>query len=262
MRGGVEPLYERWLMWQCRHIPNHIAIIQDGNRRYAREHGIDTARGHRLGADTTEKMLDWAREIGIRYITLYSFSTENFDREEREVEHLLTLFSEKFNQIVNDERIHRHQIRVRVFGDRSLLPEYLLRKVEAAEEATRNYSSLYLNVAIAYGGRNEIVHAAQSVLHEVRAGILTPDAIDMQVVEKHLNDGRYLPPVDLIIRTGNEYRTSNFLPWLANGNECAVYFCAPFWPAFRRLDLLRSIRVYDQRMRQKESEDIFSRGRC
>jgi tritrans,polycis-undecaprenyl-diphosphate synthase [geranylgeranyl-diphosphate specific] len=253
LREGIEALYERYLILLCRHIPCHIAVIQDGNRRFARSLGMDVAEGHRAGADTSERMLDWAREIGIRYITLYSFSTENFARDDQEVHSLFALFSERFDQIVRDERIHRHHIRVRVFGDRSMLPEYLIRKIEAAEEATRNYSNYYLNIAIAYGGRNEIVHAARSLLGKVKEGELAPTEIDTQMVERHLNDSRYLPPVDLIVRTGNECRTSNFLPWLANGNECAVYFCAPYWPVFRKLDLLRAIRVYDQRMRLKEN---------
>ncbi len=259
-RDGLERLYERLLLLQCRHIPNHIGVIQDGNRRYARKHGVDTATGHRLGADTTERMLDWAREIGIRYITLYSFSTENFNRDRCEIDGLFSLFSDKFDRIVTDERIHRSQIRIRVIGDRSRLPEFLLRKIEAAEEATRNYSRFFLNIAIAYGGRNEIVHAARAILSRVREGSLSPDAVTTQLVEKHLNDERYLPPVDLIIRTGNECRTSNFLPWLANGNECAVYFCAPYWPVFRKLDLLRAIRVYDQRMRLKERDRTVLSG--
>ncbi len=109
----------------------------------------------------------------------------------------------------------------------------------------------FLNIALAYGGRNEIVHAARSILREVREGAITPEKIDPALVEHHLYDGKYLPPVDLIIRTGNERRTSNFLPWLANGKESAVYFCAPNWPDFRKIDLLRALRLYDQRMRGK-----------
>ncbi|KLK88110.1 UDP pyrophosphate synthase [Methanoculleus sediminis] len=252
LRSGIEPLYEHYLKWQVKHIPRHVAVIQDGNRRYAREQGLDTAIGHRLGADATEQVLDWACELGVQHITLYTFSTENFRRDSAELESLFLLFREKFAAILKDERVRRNRIRVQMIGDRSLLPEDLLATIDAAEEATRDYGDYFINIALAYGGRNEIVHAARSLLGEVRQGVIDPGAIDPATVEAHLNRGAPIPPVDLIIRTGNDYRTSNFLPWLANGHESAVYFCAPFWPAFRKIDLLRAMRVYDQRMRLKE----------
>ncbi|MFZ1128050.1 MAG: polyprenyl diphosphate synthase [Methanoregula sp.] len=250
-RDLLVPLYERHLLMQFTHIPAHIAIIQDGNRRFAKEMGIDTAKGHRAGADKTEEMLDWAHDLGIRYITIYSFSTENFNRAEDEVQDLFRLFREKFIRIISDERVHRYRIRIQMVGDRSLLPGDLRSAIEAAEEATKNYDGFTLNVALAYGGRNEIVLAAREIVAAVREGKIAPSAIDVQMVESHLHEGKDIPPVDLIIRTGNEYRTSNFLPWLANGHESAVYFCAPYWPLFRKIDLLRAIRIYDQRMRAK-----------
>ena len=248
VRGLLEPLYERYLLMQCTQIPMHVAIIQDGNRRFARQAGVDTAQGHRAGADKTEEMLDWAHELGIRFVTIYSFSTENFHRTEEEIRELFRLFKEKFIQTISDERVHRYRIRVQMVGDRSLLPEDLKFVVEAAEEATRNYDGFTLNVALAYGGRNEIVLAAKEIVADVRKGKISPKAIDVQMVESHLHEGKGIPPVDLIIRTGNEFRTSNFLPWQANGHESAVYFCAPYWPLFRKIDLLRAIRIYDQRM--------------
>lgn len=235
-----------------KHVPRHVAVIQDGNRRFARNQGIETAVGHRLGADTTEQVLDWACDLGVRHITLYTFSTENFRRDREELASLFALFQEKFRAILKDERVHRNHIRVQMIGDRSLLPDDLLATIDAAEEATRAYGDYFINVALAYGGRNEIVHAARSILGEVRRGALAPAAINPDIVESHLHRGAPIPPVDLIIRTGNDSRTSNFLPWLANGHESAVYFCAPYWPAFRKIDLLRAMRVYDQRMRLKE----------
>jgi tritrans,polycis-undecaprenyl-diphosphate synthase [geranylgeranyl-diphosphate specific] len=237
-----------------KHIPCHIAVIQDGNRRFARNQKLDTALGHRMGADTTEQVLDWACQLGVRHITLYSFSTENFHRDEEELDALFNLFKEKFTTILTDERIHRNRMRVQMIGDRSLLPDDLLATVEAAERATEHYQDYSVNIALAYGGRNEIVHAARSILAEVKEGTLDPECIDSATVEQHLNRGAPIPPVDLIIRTGNDYRTSNFLPWLANGHESAVYFCAPFWPEFRKIDLLRAMRVYDQRMRLKGTQ--------
>ncbi|NLZ30611.1 MAG: di-trans,poly-cis-decaprenylcistransferase [Methanomicrobiales archaeon] len=248
LRSAIERLYARYLLWQVRHLPRHVAVIQDGNRRFARDQGIDTATGHKLGADTTEQVLDWACELGVRHITLYTFSTENFRRNRDELASLFTLFQKKFIAILTDERVHRNHIRVQMIGDRSLLPDDLLATVEAAEKATLHYTDYFINVALAYGGRNEIVHAARSILDEVKTGLIDPGVINPMTVENHLNRGAPIPPVDLIIRTGNDYRTSNFLPWLANGHESAVYFCAPYWPAFRKIDLLRAMRVYDQRM--------------
>ena len=250
-RPLIDSLYERYLRMQCRSVPNHIAIIQDGNRRYAKMLGIDTTKGHRAGADKTEEMLDWAHELGIKHITLYTFSTENFSRKKDEVEDLFALFKEKFLKILDDERVKKYKIRVQMVGDRSLLPDDLREAVDKAEMATRDHEGFHLNIALAYGGRNEIVLAAREILSEVLKNKVDPESIDVGMVEQHLHEGKGIPPVDLIIRTGNEFRTSNFLPWLANGHESAVYFCAPCWPLFRKIDLLRAIRIYDQRVSAK-----------
>ena len=248
IRELIEPIYERQLIQQCRHIPNHIAIIMDGNRRYAKMFGLDTAEGHRAGADKTETMLDWAHELGVKHITLYTFSTENFSREKNEVGHLFALFKEKFTSVLTDERVTRYRIRVQMVGDRALLPPDLLEAIDAAEEATKDHTGFQLNIALAYGGRNEIVLAARKILEEVKENGTDPGEIDVRMVDKYIHQGKGIPPVDLIIRTGNECRTSNFLPWLANGHESAVYFCAPYWPLFRKIDLLPAIRIYDQRI--------------
>ncbi|MDD1698295.1 MAG: polyprenyl diphosphate synthase [Methanoregula sp.] len=250
-RPLIDSLYERYLRMQCHSVPNHIAIIQDGNRRYAKMLGIDTTKGHRAGADKTEEMLDWAHELGIKHITLYTFSTENFSRKKDEVEDLFALFKEKFLAILSDERVKRYRIRVQMLGDRSRLPDDLREAVDKAEMATQHHEGFHLNIALAYGGRNEIVLAAREILSEVLKNKVRPESIDVRMVEQHLHEGKGIPPVDLIIRTGNEFRTSNFLPWLANGHESAVYFCAPCWPLFRKIDLLRAIRIYDQRISAK-----------
>jgi tritrans,polycis-undecaprenyl-diphosphate synthase [geranylgeranyl-diphosphate specific] len=252
-RNLIDPVYEQYLRLQCRHMPNHIAIIQDGNRRYARLLGLDTAEGHRAGADKTEEMLDWAQDLGIQHITLYTFSTENFSRQKDEVSHLFAIFKEKFMSVLTDERVRKYKIRVQMVGDRSLLPCDLLAAIDAAETATRDNTGFCLNIALAYGGRNEIVLAAREILSGVENNQIDPKAIDVRMVEEHLHGSKGIPPVDLIIRTGNECRTSNFLPWLASGHESAVYFCAPFWPLFRKIDLLRAIRIYDQRVGAKST---------
>jgi tritrans,polycis-undecaprenyl-diphosphate synthase [geranylgeranyl-diphosphate specific] len=253
LQSLIEPLYEKYLKMQYQHVPNHIAIIQDGNRRYAKMLGMDTPKGHRAGADKTEEMLDWAHELGINHITLYTFSTENFSRNKEEVAQLFTLFKEKFLAVLNDERVEKYKIRVQMVGDRAMLPEDLREAVNKAEKATQGNTGFHLNIALAYGGRNEIVLAAREILSAVANNEVSLDMIDVHMVEQHLHDKKGIPPVDLIIRTGNEYRTSNFLPWLANGHESAVYFCAPYWPLFRKIDLLRAIRIYDQRVSAKRT---------
>ena len=246
-REVIYRLYERHLLRKIKHIPTHIAIIQDGNRRFAKEMGIDVGAGHRLGAQTTEKVLDWAREIGVRHITLYCFSTENFKRSESELRELFELFAEKAIKAASDERVHKNRIKMQMVGDRNLVPKDLMEKIERVESLTKDYTEFTINLAIAYGGRNEIVYATRSILQIIKEGKIKPDDITDKTIEENLYRDVNLPKVDLIIRTGNEKRTSNFLPWLANGNESAVYFCAPYWPMFRKIDLLRGVRLYDQR---------------
>ncbi|HWQ65837.1 MAG TPA: polyprenyl diphosphate synthase [Methanospirillum sp.] len=247
-RSLIEPLYEYYITRQCIHIPNHIAIIQDGNRRYAKKKGMATSTGHRAGADRTEEVLEWAQLLGIRYITLYIFSTENFNRTNDEVSELFELFKDKLARVVEDDRVHRYGIRLQMIGDRELLPADLREVVEKAEAATAHYDNFYLNMALAYGGRNEIVQATRDILSDVQDKKIASNEISEELLEEYLYGKNIsIPPVDLIIRTGNECRTSNFLPWLANGHESAVYFCAPYWPMFRKLDMLRAVRVYSQR---------------
>ncbi len=230
-------------------VPSHIAIIQDGNRRYAKIQGKNTSYGHRKGAQTSEELLEWAQEIGVRNVTLYSFSTENFNRSDKELNELFSLFIEKFRSVKTDPRIHSNKIRLQVVGDRSLIPENLLATIIEAEEATKDYTQFHLNIALAYGGRNEIVVATRKIIRDFQTNKITLDMITKDLFDEKIRGDLHLPPVDLIIRTGDEKRTSNFLPWFASGYESAVYFCAPYWPLFRKIDLLRGIRVYDERVK-------------
>ncbi|MDD3407546.1 MAG: polyprenyl diphosphate synthase, partial [Methanomicrobium sp.] len=171
-RDFIESIYERHLLRKIRHVPGHIAIIQDGNRRFAREMGLDISTGHRLGAQTTEKVLDWAREIGVKHITLYCFSTENFRRSESELRELFELFAEKAIAAASDERVHKNRIRIQMVGDRNLMPADLMEKIERVESLTKNHTEFTINLAIAYGGRNEIVCATRSILNQIRQGRL------------------------------------------------------------------------------------------
>ena len=253
IRSLIEPIYESHITRQCKFIPQHVALILDGNRRYARKKGLTTTYGHRAGADRVQAVLQWAQELGIQYITLYLFSTENFNRTDTEVHDLFSLFSEYLNKIVDDERVHKNRIRIQMIGDRDLLPDDIRRSVEKAEAATAHYDRYFLNMALAYGGRNEIVQVTKEIIGDIRMKKIDPREISPALLEEYLYGKNIsIPPVDLIIRTANECRTSNFLPWLANGHESAVYFCAPFWPMFRKIDMLRAIRVYSQRKQMLE----------
>jgi tritrans,polycis-undecaprenyl-diphosphate synthase [geranylgeranyl-diphosphate specific] len=246
LRSVAERFYERVLISELSETPTHVAVIQDGNRRYARQQGKEKTEGHQAGAETTEALLNWCDELGIEEVTLYAFSTENFNRSEEEREHLFDLISDKLREFADADRVHESEVRIRAIGDTERLPDRVLDAISYAEEHTGSYNSLYLNVALAYGGRAELLDAARSIASDVAAGEVDPAEVDVETVETALYDGP-TQDVDLIVRTGGDERTSNFLPWQANGNEAAVYFSTPYWPEFRKIDFLRSIRTYEHR---------------
>lgn len=230
-------------------VPEHVAIIMDGNRRYARKQGVTSWAGHIRGAGTTEKVLDWCHELGVKQLTVYAFSTENLNRSDEEKNRLFELIGIKLEELMHDERTHERGMRVRMLGNVDLLPAALRKTGRQAEEITRNYDGMYLNIAMAYGGRQEIVDTARIIAQKIDGGVLMIPDIDEDIISSHLYPSTSLavPDVDLIIRTGGDERMSNFLPWQANGSECAAYFCAPYWPEFRKIDFLRSIRTYQTR---------------
>jgi tritrans,polycis-undecaprenyl-diphosphate synthase [geranylgeranyl-diphosphate specific] len=238
--------YERLLRREIGACPTHIAIIQDGNRRYARQQGQDAPDGHREGADTAEQVLNWCEELGIAELTLYAFSTENFDRPAAEREPLFDIIEAKLYELADSDRVHNNGVCLRAIGEINRLPERVQEAIAYAEAQTEGYDGFRLNVALAYGGRNELLRAARDVTAAVAAGDLTPENVDLEAIEQQLYR-QSVRDVDLIIRTGGDERTSNFLPWHANGNEAAVYFCAPYWPEFSKLDFLRGIRTYEAR---------------
>jgi tritrans,polycis-undecaprenyl-diphosphate synthase [geranylgeranyl-diphosphate specific] len=245
-RQLVQTLYERLLRSELQSMPSHVAVIQDGNRRYAREQGKETSAGHVEGAETTENVLEWCEELGIEELTLYAFSTENFNRPDDQLEVIFDLVCEKLREFAEADRVHENEVRIRAIGETERLPDRVQEAIAYAESKTRRYDALQLNVALAYGGRAQLLRAARDVAESVADGQLDPGEIDAETVEDRLYDGP-TRDVDLILRTGGDERTSNFLPWHANGNEAAVYFCAPYWPEFRKIDFLRAIRTYENR---------------
>lgn len=252
--------YERLLLKEVKMgpIPHHIAVIQDGNRRFAEKIGQPKYMGHVYGADTAEKVMDWCWELGVKQLTLYSFSTENFKRSEEEKQEIFYLLKQKLKELCEDERTHKRRMRVRAIGKIDLLPQDVVCAIKEVEDLTQNYDGVYLNMALAYGGRGEIVDAARKIAQRVKEDRIKVEEIDENTISAYLYpDKEPIPKVDLIIRTGGEGRTSNFLPWQASGYESAVYFCAPLWPEFRKIDFLRAVRTYQQRESEKRRRTVL-----
>ncbi|WP_408957177.1 polyprenyl diphosphate synthase [Natrinema sp. 74] len=246
LRQRVDAAYERLLSREISGAPTHVAVIQDGNRRYARKRGGNAHEGHRAGAETTERVLEWCQDVGVEELTLYTFSTENFERPDEQNEALFDLLCEKLHEFADADRVHENEVCIRAIGETELLPERVQNAVEYAERRTCDYDRFVLNIALAYGGRSRLLEAARGVAEGVETGALDPAEIDVEDIEDRLYD-QPVRDVDLIIRPAGEERTSNFLPWHANGNEAAVFFCTPYWPEFSKTDFLRGIRTYEHR---------------
>ena len=248
---GAYKVYEKWLWYQLKEgvKPEHIAIILDGNRRWASEQALNPFLGHEKGADKVEQLIDWCLQLGVKSITLYTFSTENFQRSKSEVEEIMHIAEERFQQILADERIHKNKVRVKVIGRVNLLPEHLQRLITDVEKATESYDKHFLNFAFAYGGRAEIVDAAKKIAEKVGAGDLSPDEVDEQLFERYLYTS-HMPnqDPDLIIRTSGEERLSGFLLWQSAYSE--LCFLDAYWPDFRLIDLLRAVRTFQNRKRR------------
>ncbi len=228
-------------------LPEHVGVIMDGNRRFAREMRLTTNDGHYLGKKKLEEFLNWCYDIGIKIVTVYAFSTENFQRDKNEVEFLMSLYEESFRDLIKDRRVNERKIRVKLIGKTELLPENVLRAAREAEEHTKNYDSYFLNVAIAYGGREEILDAIKKIARDVKENKINENDITSDLFRKYLYTGELKDP-DLIIRTSGEERISNFLLWQSAYSE--LYFMDVYWPEMTKLDLLRAIRSYQERERR------------
>ena len=228
-------------------VPQHVGIIMDGNRRFAEEVGEPPVKGHEYGRDTLERVLDWCLEVGVRHLTVYAFSTENFSRNPMEVKRLMELFEENFLKMAEDERVHKNGIHIRAIGHLDKLPRRVRQAIEVAQQRTAHYSSYYYTIAVAYGGRQEIIDAVRSIAVDVKEGRLRPSDVDERLVSKYLYTS-HLPDPDLILRTSGEERISNFLLWQMAYSE--LYFTDVYWPGFRKVDFLRALRTYQQRQRR------------
>ena len=246
-------LYERRLLQKLRHepLPKHIGIIMDGNRRFAKTVGLDTKAGHDYGANKAREVLDWCLELGIKHVTLWGFSTENRGRSPEEVAHLYNLFASQARQLLGDPRVHKNRVRVRIIGDIEDFPDSAQEALRQAEDATAQYDDLCLNLALGYGGREEIVSAVRKLmrsgLEQGRDPRELVASIDAEEIGKHLYTAG-MPDPDFVIRTSGEVRLSGFLLWQTAYSE--FYFCDAFWPEFRKIDFLRALRDFQARERR------------
>ncbi len=248
---GAYKFYQKWLWHQVKNgvKPEHIAIILDGNRRWASEKALNPWFGHEKGAERVDQLLGWCLKLGVKSMTLYAFSTENFRRSKNEVEEIMRIAQEQFRKILTDKRIHKNKVHVKVIGRLSLLPKDLQQLIRNVENTTQDYDEHFLNLALAYGGRAEIVDAAKKIADRVHDGELSPEEIDEQVFEKYLYTSHMSKQdPDLIIRTSGEERLSGFLLWQSAYSE--LCFLDVYWPGFRFIDLLRAVRTFQRRRRR------------
>ncbi|MCX8172188.1 MAG: polyprenyl diphosphate synthase [Archaeoglobaceae archaeon] len=244
----IYKIYERRLLRNVlkRDIPEHIAIIMDGNRRFAKKKGLEEYMGHEFGSKKAEEVLEWCWELGIRMLTLYAFSTENFNRSDMEKRHIFRIFERELRRLLNDKKTYERGLKVKIVGRKDLLPPNIQKLIEEVEKATEKHDKCYLNVAVAYGGRQELLDATKKIVERVQKGELKVEEINEKIVSESLyNPHKLYSKVDIVIRSGGEQRLSNFLPW-QTANSVA-YFCDVYWPEFRKMDLLRAIREWQRR---------------
>ena len=232
-------------MEQINNLPTHIAIIMDGNRRWAKQHNLDAKLGHKKGAQTLENIVRYCNKIGIQYLTVYAFSTENWKRSKEEVGALMLLLQTYIDDF--SKRADTENIRIKMLGNREELSAGLLKSIDNAVKRTENNTGITFNVAFNYGGRDEIVKAVRKIANDVKEGIINPNEINEELISNNLYT-KNMPDPDLMIRTSGEIRTSNFLPWQLVYSE--FYFTDKLWPDFMPEDLDKAIEEFNKRTRK------------
>ena len=230
---------------EVKNMPKHIAIIMDGNRRWAKERGLDAKQGHKEGAKTLEKIVRYANTIGLPYITTYAFSTENWKRTEEEVGALMLLLQTYLEDY--GKRANTENIKVNVIGNMEALSFGMQKSMRNCMERTKNNTGVTFNIAINYGGREELLKATKEIAKKVQKGDLNPEEITEETIQNHLYTAGQ-PDPDILIRTSGELRTSNFLPWQLVYTE--FIFMEKYWPDFTEQDLDKAIQIYQNRTRK------------
>ncbi len=226
-------------------IPRHIAVIMDGNGRWANERGLPRLEGHRAGAESIREVMEACIELGVKYLTLYAFSSENWSRPENEVKALMTLLDRFLNEKAKD--LDRQNVRLFAIGQLDRLPAKTKALIERIKSQTAKNSAMTLVLALSYGGREEIVSAARSLAADAAAGILQPTDIDSNLFASRLQTAG-IPDPDLLVRTSGEMRVSNFLLWQISYAEIVIV--RKFWPDFRQGDLFEAVEEYQRRHRR------------
>ena len=226
-------------------LPEHIAIIMDGNRRWAKQRNLTTKEGHKAGAKNLDNIATFCNEIGIKYLTVYAFSTENWKRTKEEVAALMFILKANLDSMLR--KMDLKNIKIRVIGEKEHIPKDLQAKIDKLVEKTKNNTGLVLNIAFNYGGRAELVHTTKTIAQKVKDGELNIEDINEQLISNNLYTAGQ-PDPDLMIRTSHELRTSNFLPWQLTYSE--FYFPDKHWPEFGREDLIEAIKAYQKRNRR------------
>ena len=247
LRRVLYPAYEARLVRRLpESLPRHVGVMLDGNRRWAKAVGRDTAHGHRAGAANIEPLLGWCDEIGIEVVTLWLLSTDTLNRPASELEPLLAIIADAVDSLADQRRWRLNPV-----GALDLLPSATAERLKAAAEATRDVDGMLVNVAVSYGGRREIADAVRSLLTSAAEQGLSLEQVaaevDVDAISEHLYT-RGQPDPDLVIRTSGEQRLGGFLLWQSEKSE--FYFCEAYWPDFRRVDFLRAVRAYAQRERR------------
>lgn len=232
-------------------IPQHVAIIMDGNGRWAKQRGHERSFGHQAGAETVHVIAEEAARLGIKYLTLYTFSTENWNRPSDEVAALMSLLFDS----IEEETFMKNNISFRIIGDINKLPENVQERLNACVEHTSHNTGMSLVLALSYSSRWELTEATRQIAESVQKGEITPEEITSKNIETYLTTN-FMPDPDLLIRTGGELRLSNYLLWQCAYSE--LYFCDTFWPDFREEELRKAICDYQKRERRfgKTSEQI------
>lgn len=226
-------------------LPKHIAIIMDGNRRWAKQRGLSTREGHKAGADALENISKFCNEIGIKYLTVFAFSTENWKRSKDEVSALMAILRMHVDSFLKEK--DKQNIKIKLAGNLEGLSKSLRNSIERAVEATKNNTGLTLNIAFNYGGRPELVKAMKEIAQDIKENKVNVEDINEELISNHLYTAGQ-PDPDLLIRTSKELRISNFLPWQLVYTE--FYFPDKHWPEFDKEDLLEAIKVYQKRNRR------------
>ena len=229
-------------------LPAHVGVIMDGNGRWAKLRGLPRSKGHIEGAKTFRKIGEYAGNLGIRHISFYAFSTENWSRPQEEVEAIMALFGEYLHEAIDrlDENIEKG-IRLRFLGDRSGLSEELVELIDFVEEKTKDMTKVNLNIAVNYGGQQEILHSVKNIARDVKAGLINPDEISLETIAKGLYTLEQ-PPVDLVIRPSGEQRLSNFLLWQSAYAE--FWYSDVLWPDFSEKDFDEALKAFEKRNRR------------